>query len=595
MRIDYLPYAAPLILTMVLGLFLTGYGLRQRPKPLALPFAACCLMVTIWSLFSALHVLSHDAALKITFGKLVFSGIVYVPIAWVSFALVCVDRVEHITRRNVLIALIIPTLSLIIALTNDLHGWMYYDERIVYREGQLPAHPATWGGWFWVHSLYSYVAIISGSILLIIHAIRQQNVFRGQVVLNVLFAIIPLIVNAIYIFGIIPLPVDLTPFAFIVSLSILTWNVFRLRLFNALPIAYRRIVQYMPDSVFVLDADHYVIELNPAAQRLLNVPYRDAVGRNPLELFPQYSALFKELLALGDGRVEVPISSADRTRWFEIVIAPIDDRNERGKLGIIRDITLRKMNEIEMERARDAAIQASQFKTQLISKVTHDLRTPLTAIRGYSELLSMNLGDHPDPENMELLGKVVSNTISLETMISTLLEQAKLDAGKVTLNEREYFPHELLDTARRSLDIMATSRGLTLTWQTEESLPQVLWGDPDRVLQIIQNLVGNALKFTEKGEVEVTLRSVTPKQWSIKVRDTGIGIPLDQHKVIFEAFRQLDAPEAPTRLGAGLGLSIVRELVDLMDGTIEIQSVVGKGSTFTVHLPIREVVSVPVS
>lgn len=589
MRLEYLPYALPLFAATLIALALIGYSWQKRTIPIVYPFMATCLTISIWSFVNALHTLTYDASLRFTFGKLMNIGIVYLPVAWATFGIVYSGRERWITPRRIFLALIFPTITLSLVFTNDLHRLMFSQQTIDY-SGVIPRDDNVWGGWFWLHSLYCYVALLLGSGMMIAQGLRRNTFFMSRMVLNVTAALIPMVANLIFILQVVVLPVDPTSFAFGIGLSLLAWNVFRFEMLSMLPVAYQSIVDQMPDSVFVIDTQNRLLELNPSAEKLFGRQNQTVIGQPLIQVFPRFRTAVEQIVAMDEGRLEFQLEVSGAVRWFEVVIAPVDRKVARGKLGIVRDITLRKQDELEVARARDAAVEASQFKTQLISKVTHDLRTPLTAIRGYADLIHMDLVDGlPSDEHVELLDKLIFNTIYLEGMISTLLEQAKLDAGQITLNQTFFNPEEICFTVRHSLEVMATSKGLQLIIQVDEKLPSRMWGASERIIQVLQNLINNAIKFTLKGQVKATLYPVDQTQWAIEVSDTGIGIPTDKQKVIFEAFHQLDAPEAPSRAGAGLGLSIVKELVELMNGTIVVNSQPGIGSTFTVYLPLQEV------
>jgi len=236
--------------------------------------------------------------------------------------------------------------------------------------------------------------------------------------------------------------------------------------------------------------------------------------------------------------------------------------------------------------ARDQALEANRLKTELLARASHELRTPLNAILGYSEMLDEQVYGQLNEKQHTLAQRVINNANSLTVLINELLDQAQLEAGKLKLN---FMPVSLKDMAERiqnELEGLAQQKDLVLTTAVSPNMPEQLMADSVRIYQIMTNLVGNAIKFTEKGSVDVNIVLANKTNWAIVVSDTGQGIPEEAQARIFEPFRQVDGTVTRLHGGTGLGLSIAKELTELMAGKIELISEVGKGSTFTVTLPL---------
>lgn len=242
---------------------------------------------------------------------------------------------------------------------------------------------------------------------------------------------------------------------------------------------------------------------------------------------------------------------------------------------------------LDLAHARDQALEASRFKSQLLSRVSHDLRSPLTGVLGYAELLEDGVYGELNAKQHDVTNKIITSATYLKTMINELLDQAQLDARAVKINRAPFEPAHLLESVKTSLSVLASQKGLSLVSELDPTLPISLIGDELRLQQVVFNLVGNAIKFTEKGEVRISLAKASESNWTISVVDTGAGIPGDAQELIFESFRQLDNAITRKSRGTGLGLSITKQLVELMGGTIELQSEVGRGSIFTVILALQ--------
>jgi PAS domain S-box-containing protein len=254
--------------------------------------------------------------------------------------------------------------------------------------------------------------------------------------------------------------------------------------------------------------------------------------------------------------------------------------------GLVSDITERKQAEAALALARDQALESSRLKTELLAKVSHELRTPLGAILGFTELLEMHL-DGPDAgRQRQMTAEIIDSTHYLTNMVNELLDQAQLDAGRLELNIHPFAPAELLDDALTRMSVLAQIKGLSLTGELAPDLPSTLTGDIIRLQQILVNLIGNAIKFTSAGGVQVRLYRPDAGQWALQVSDTGTGIPVEAQSYIFEPFRQVDGSITRAYTGTGLGLSIVKQLTTLMRGEIILESDLGRGSRFTVILPM---------
>ena len=230
---------------------------------------------------------------------------------------------------------------------------------------------------------------------------------------------------------------------------------------------------------------------------------------------------------------------------------------------------------------------ASEMKSQFTARTSHELRTPLSAIIVFSDLA---LRDAYGPLNEKLrqaMEHVINSARHLKSVINDILDLSKIEAGEIEIYDEPFELWDLVHTLKSTCIQIADEKNLNTSIWVSPEMPKRLIGDDDRLTQVLLNLTGNAIKFTEEGEVEVRIEPQGVSKWCIIVRDTGPGIPEDQFATIFKAYRQLDRTASPSKVkGTGLGLAIAFNLVNLMGGSIDVESELGVGSTFTVTLPL---------
>jgi len=258
----------------------------------------------------------------------------------------------------------------------------------------------------------------------------------------------------------------------------------------------------------------------------------------------------------------------DKTLSMSAAPVKLDSGEEIGTVAVFRDFT----QEAEVDR----------MKSTFLSIASHDLRSPLSAILGLTELVREGVFTSLEKQRYAI-DRIYSNTQYMLSLANSLLGQAQIEAGILKLRLGPLSASELVEEVTNAMSVLAQDRGIELTGHVSEDMPDSVIGDREKLNQVLFNLVGNAIKFTDEGSVQVRVYVQDQEHWALAVSDTGRGIPEDAQDVIFEPFRQVEGTSAA---GVGLGLTIVKQLVDLLGGEIHLDSEVKKGSTFTIVLPI---------
>jgi PAS domain S-box-containing protein len=840
---QFTPYLIPLIISAMISFILAMFAWLRRTSG-AKVFALLTLIITIWLLGYAVELAVTLLPLKILWAKIQYISIVSLPVVWFVFAAHFSNRSDWLNRRNLISLTIIPFITLTLVWTNELHGLIWQKTELL-ELGSLVTLDLSYGPWFWVHTLYSYILLLVGTILLTLMLARSVHIYRWQTLLLLAGIFGPWLGNLVYLMGLSPIPeLDLTPFAFAFSNLAFGWGFYRFRLLDLTPIARSAVVDVMSDAVIVLDNKNRIVDINVAAERILDLSRVETIGQVDTNVLSKWPAWQKNYRHLTEGYAEITLNTSEGLQHYDLHISPLTNQNsqisgrlvvlrnvtdrkqaeeimhltqfsvdqavdpifwvaEDGRLayvneaackyldypknellnltihdidpnypseiwpshwrsletrgffivesrhrtktgkfipveltfnylefkgtvycylcarditwrrwavqelveseerfeqvvssisdfiymtemgegevpnnrfispkvetltgypmekfisewgfwrtlihdedrevasvqfdklkqgqnsvveyrmiqasgdiiwvrdsvriqkdvarqkiivyGVVTDITPQKEAQTTMRLAHDQALEANRFKTQLLAKVSHELRTPLGAILGFAELLEMGINGPLAPSQRESVIEIIDSAEYLSSLVNELLDQAQLDAGKLNLKVGPLNLSHLLNDTISKMEILATRKGILLTQQIASDMPATILGDANRLQQILVNLVGNAIKFTKEGKIEVEIYRSDESHWVLQVSDTGPGIPTAAQNTIFEPFQQVDNSVTREHGGSGLGLSIVKQLTVLMTGEITLESKRGQGSTFTVRLPLNPVLEI---
>jgi PAS domain S-box-containing protein len=360
----------------------------------------------------------------------------------------------------------------------------------------------------------------------------------------------------------------------------------------------RAIFDSILDAIVVIDTQGRIVQTNRVAEEMFAYAADEMLGQNISMLMPsphaeQHDGYLARYLRTGEASIigNLRVLTARRKCGeifsIQLAVSHVETGGDSFFAGVIVDITERLAQEADLRLARDEALESLRIKSEFLANMSHEIRTPMNGVIGMNDLLL----DTPLSEEQRALALTVQKSSeSLLKIINDILDLSKIEAGKLHFENVIFDPLETIEEVLELFSERAADKGLEIGYRTGSPLPRQVIGDEGRLRQVLSNLVGNAIKFTEAGEVEI-LVSADPEQpcrLEIAVCDTGIGIPEDKQSLLFQSFSQVDGSITRRFGGTGLGLAISRQLVHLMGGEIDMHSQAGAGATFHFSVNLTE-------
>ncbi|HPH96349.1 MAG TPA: histidine kinase N-terminal 7TM domain-containing protein [Anaerolineaceae bacterium] len=581
----YLPQTILLLITVLLAAVLAIYTWKHRTVPGAL---ACTLLMAAlaeWQFAYLMQYLSLNLQGMMFWYRMQYIGMSVLPVAILTFALQYSGREKWVTERILMILFSVPLVTILLTFTSEYHDLMFRFD--------VTTWSTTYGVWFWISTVYSTILMLLAGLMFILNMVQSTGLYRWQAGLMFLTALLPLAANMLQLFSetIIILGMDISTLAFTLTGIIYAVSMFRFRILDILPVAREAVIASMSDGMMVLDNQERVVTVNPALQSMFNLTPQDAIGRRITEVMRPWPELMRRCRTITRTmyRDEISCCRANREIWYDVRVTPLKDPSGQvsGRLIVLRDISEIKETEAELRRAKEDAEAANQAKSTFLANMSHELRTPLNAIIGYSEMLIEEAQDSGQEDLLPDLNKIRSAGKHLLTLINDILDLSKIEAGKMQLHLEAFNVEDLVN------DAISTARPLVEKNENNLilNLPDhigVMFADMTKVRQILFNLLSNASKFTQNGDITVTITSQLKDGIDgvrFIVQDSGIGMDPAQVSKLFQPFIQADASTTRKFGGTGLGLTITRYFCRMMGGSIDVSSVPGQGSTFSVWLP----------
>ena len=568
------------------------YAWPRRSLPTVPYFIAGAVLIGIWCVLSTLELSATNLRLREGLANATYIPVPFTPLMWLLFALSFTRQKSVFNWNAIALLSAIPLISMVLALTNVDHRFMFGPGSFQAKNGLLylirPLH-----GWFWVHTIYSYVLIITGSIVIISYVFRRGRMYQRQGSVMIIGALLPLFANVLYLgFREQFMRVDLTPVALAVGLALFAWGLFKYRLFDIVPIARSTLFDCTDDIVFILDTEEKIVDTNPAASFILDLPAHEVIGETLGETSPYP---LNALLATSSFPREIIVQRNQSDIHFNAYSKPIVNKKQEklGRLLSLHNITSLKEKESALITAKEEAENATRAKSDFLATMSHEIRTPMNAVLGFTSLL---LDTNLDGEQRSYTDTIHVSGNALLKLIDDILDFSKIEAGKILLERRPVTLHTLIENALDSISEKSAQKGIELSYFIDPNVPSIIQGDSIRIQQVLLNLLSNAIKFTFKGEISIHVSCdsmpVEPiGNFTIRfsVQDTGIGIPEHKTSRIFDTFTQADNSTTRQYGGTGLGLAICKKLCMMMGGTISVDSIEHHGSTFHFTIKAQEV------
>src|SRR5688500_12135971 len=442
-------------------------------KALALLAFACAE----WSLGYALEIAAMDLPSKIFWGKSQYIGIVAVPLLWVIFAYLSSTKGTRMTPRTVSLLCIVPLITLIFAFTTERHVLIWEDIQIR-TVGAFSALEITHGFWFWIYLGYSYILLVVGTIFILRSFTRTKGLFRRQNFILLIAVLTPWLGNILYVFDLSPIPnLDITPFAFAISIGVFAWGIFNYKLGYLAPLARELVVEKMPDGMIVLDVQGNIVDINPAVQKALGLSASQAIGQRAKDLFNAWPSLIARYENMLEGQDEIVLGEGEAQIWYELRMSPLLDSSDRllGRVVTVRNITEKKRTEEALRLSEEKYRKIYENVADVIYET--DNQGHLTSI---SPSIEMQAGYRPE----ELIGRSVTEFFVFPEQYAALdaliIENGSVNDFEALLRKKDgnhifasITSHILFDANGQGVATEGVLRDITERKQADERIRQM--------------------------------------------------------------------------------------------------------------------------
>ena len=581
---------AILLVATALMLFASYLSYRRRSQDVAKYCALVMLSASFYAFGYAFEILSTSLEQAKFWLKVQYIGAPFVATFWLLLVMVITGHKRLLNIRwFTLLLFAIPVITVILHYTNDAHHLLYRNIQFYSETGAVSSVHLIKGTWYWIYISYLYLQASIGIGLFLRMYTKASSLVRKQVAVLMLGTLAPWMMNIAYLLSYDYLNIDLTPLGFTLSGFVYLWAIYRFDLLRLVPVAYRTIFETTQDGVVILDYEHRVAHVNPAARETLELldAFRESEG-SALQLFAAYPELVAKIADAERGEVRIAIRQGEANRHFQVKLSTIAGKRgtSLGKLLILHDVTqIVRYQEQLVANAKQLG-ELHTFKDQLFAVVTHDIRDPLAMLVNLTEIIEEDFIDAESEETrvFQQIGSKVKDTYLL---VENILDWFRSQRGG-TIHHRP-LTWQLEPIVRKTVRVMddrANAKSIIIDVAVTEGLQ--VFADKEMLELVLRNLLYNAVKYTDEGGRVHVKADGDRKRVTVSVRDSGDGIDPRNADTLFREVQAGSALGTAGERGTGLGLYLCGRFVELNGGDIWFESEAGRGSTFFFTIPSRE-------
>ncbi|WP_411274622.1 histidine kinase N-terminal 7TM domain-containing protein [Daejeonella sp.] len=577
-------YSTILIVSGIITLLLC-INIFRRYEIVVRWFGFMVLAIAVWALSYGFELATTKLEEMLFWINLEYLGVSFMPACWFFFIVKFTGRDEWISKRNLALVLVIPIVTLLLVWTNDYHH-LHYKNISIDSSGPFPLLTIERGPWYFVHTFYFYVMLLWGIALLVDKYRKADKVFKKQNLIILIAAFIPWIANLLYFFGVRPEGhIDITPFAFIGTVLLLSMGLVRFRLLDIIPIARERVLESMQEGLLVADNKDRIVDLNREIKSLLSIGEPNLIGKELSYILPQQPDLYEMIKTRAGGLMQIEIIKNDVPLYLEMTLSPMYEEKDvySGIIILCRDITHRVNMDKQVRIQAKQLLALNKLKDKLFSIISHDLRSPL---HNLLDLLKM-IDDHLiTPQEFSILLPQLSRNVGYTSgLLENLLFWSRSQLQGEVIKPVEIRVRQICENIIDLFERVVTEKQIVLVNKIEPD--STIYADQDMIQLVIRNLISNAVKFSNRGGT-INLSSFSDGHITrVCVEDDGVGISDDHLPKIFE-IETFTTRGTDNEQGTGLGLLLSKDFIEKNHGRIWIESKLNEGSKFFVELPLTE-------
>ncbi|WEK18390.1 MAG: histidine kinase N-terminal 7TM domain-containing protein [Candidatus Pedobacter colombiensis] len=585
MDFNFNSYAITLIFCGIITLFLSYHLFGKKGETVRL-FGLMLLSNAIWSLGYGFELASSSLSQIRFFIDVEYLGITTLPVNWFLFCLQLAGKDCWYKKPVNLAALLsISVITVLLVWTNDYHH-LQYRSLTIDRTGPFPTLVIVPGIWYRCFTVYFYLLMAAGSYLILSTFRKADPIYRRQNYTIFFAALIPWLVNLAYLLGLRPFDnLDLTPFAFIVAISLISMAIYRFKLFDVIPVAREKVLDLIHDGYLVLDGKNRVIDCNMAFKKYLPKDKQDKIiGEQIGSLFPQQDELLNFLKNRHSGKIEIKVQTRKATFDLEADIMYLNHNQLGNEATVIKfqDLTAIREEALKSKQQTEELKKLNQLKDRIFSIIAHDLRGPLVNL---SEVLKMIDTDMITVEEFKALSPKLSRDILYTTdLLENILHWSRSQLKGYGINKTHF---ELRNMIINEVNYHLPSAAIKRIQILDDVFPgMIVYADMLMIQIVVRNILNNSIKFcNEDCEIHITAVYSEQHKMMLSIEDNGMGMSKEALKMLFNG-TSVSTRGTMNEKGTGLGLVICKDFMERNNGKMEVSSEIGKGTKFQLFLPI---------